>query len=147
MSYRGQSRRRSFGVRRILVVTVILSLLLPGWIFRPAPTAAAGEFITWPGGYDYTVFGANETVEIDIGAIRYVTQSNCPTFPDGERGNGDFVVPTATIYVIRSGTLPAVTQEYHDYTGSPNTVLATTSGAFTDQIIAFTAPGPAIAVM
>jgi hypothetical protein len=75
------------------------------------------------------VFGSNAIVRID-GSITY--ESHC-----AKPGSNDFFHPATDVYVVPSGETSGTLEDASG--GRPNTIVSSAS-AFTDEVIAMTAP-------
>jgi hypothetical protein len=76
---------------------------------------AAGQLLLWGDGNEFTIFGANQSVIIDIGTIRF----EC-----------DDLWPTANVYVVKAGTVHPGSALTDVSGGGPNTIVAATGGIF-----------------
>src|SRR5262245_43300335 len=122
-------KKQTFAVLLVFVLAVVWS---------PARPAYAGhQFLWWDElGKTFARFGANATIEVNTGQIEFL--SACPP-----GGIADFIYPSADIYIVPSGSV-APGDELEDVSGEPNTVVATTSGLFVNELIGFTLPGGTI---
>ena len=94
----------------------------------------AQQTLQWPDGTSFTTFGANEAITIDLGIIEFIR--NCPG------GIEDFIFPFADVYVILiiPGGSVALGDSLIDVNNFPNTVQASSGGAFVSEIIGITKP-------
>jgi hypothetical protein len=89
------------------------------------------QYLFWPGGNEFTTFGANQEVRIFSGAMEYTN-----TCTDG---TNDFLTPFTSVYVVPSGSV-GIGSSLQDVTGGPNIVAGSNDGAFALETIGFTAP-------
>src|SRR5262249_51962059 len=95
-----------------------------------AAEAQAADSLSFGDQGQTAVFGSNAVVRID-GSITY--ESNCP-----KPGINDFFYPATDVYVVDSGATAGKLEDASG--GRPNTIVSSAS-AFTDEVIAMTAPG------
>jgi hypothetical protein len=100
-------------------------VLIPVLLFcLCSPAAAHAQWLMWPDGSEFTTFGPNASVTIDMGAIGFMC---------------DWIYPAADIYIVPSGSV-SVGSDLTDIAGTPNTVIGASGGFFISEDIGFTAP-------
>ncbi|MCO6491481.1 MAG: thrombospondin type 3 repeat-containing protein [Phaeodactylibacter sp.] len=108
------------------IYTLLTIILLAG-----VSTTVNTQILLWPDGLEFTTFGPNEAITIDIGVMRNI--QFC-----GPDGFDDIISPYTDIYIVPSGSV-SLGDELEDISGvSPNTVLAPSpSGVFVSETIGF----------
>lgn len=121
-------------LRRALAALVALGII--AGLFAASPVAPAGaaasNSLSFPDGSTMKTFGPNAPVMID-GVLAY--DDGCKF----DQGIKDFFYPATDVYIVPTGSAGG---KLTDVGGeNPNTIVATTSGIFLDETIAFTSPG------
>jgi hypothetical protein len=116
--------------------------ILTAILFMSMATVAKSQSTTallWPNGSNFTTFGPNEAVTIDLGQIKFI--NSCPS------GVDDFIYPFADIYVIPANSNISIGSSLMDVSGAPNTVEAASGGVFVSETIGFTILGGVLALV
>ena len=139
---RRPDRRRP--LKRALAAAVVSAMILVSvGIAASAVSATAsaatplGNLIDFGDGSFQRSAGANDAIYID-GLIPY--NDNCL-----HGGIQDFLYPATDVYIVAAGSASSGAQ-LTDVNGTPNTIVATSTGVFVGELIAVTTPSGSLGV-
>ena len=119
-------------MKRALSALVAVSMILGAVpVTKAAAATPLGNLIDFGNGEFQRAAGANDAIYID-GLIPY--NDNCL-----HGGTQDFLYPATDVYIVPAGTASGGAK-LTDVNGTPNTIVATSTGVFVGEMIAVTTP-------
>ena len=113
------------GVKTRMRFRLALLVVLPILLFHLyAPVPAYAAWLMWADGSEFTTFGPNADITIDMGTISYMC---------------DWIYPTADVYIVPSGSV-TIGGSLTDVAGTPNVIFGASGGIFVSETIGYTAP-------